>query len=62
MSDELNLASLTQSDLQKLMKQAGSTKVKKPIIVEHVEKGAPTNADGTINLVEYGAWLINNIL
>jgi len=23
----------------------------------HVDEGAPTNADGTINLVQYAAWL-----
>jgi hypothetical protein len=26
-----------------------------------VANGAPTNADGTINLVHYGAWLVREI-
>jgi len=61
-SDELKLGALGPSDLQKLMKQAGSEKITKAVIQEHIDKGAPVNDDGTINLIEYGAWLIHNIL
>jgi len=31
------------------------------IVQKHISQGAPTAADGTINLVHYGAWLNNRI-
>jgi len=31
------------------------------IIRKHIEQGAPTAADGTINLVHYAAWLCNRL-
>jgi hypothetical protein len=31
------------------------------IIHKHIAQGAPTAADGTINLVHYGAWLNSRI-
>jgi hypothetical protein len=37
----------------------------KPVTVEmiraDIDAGAPVNADGTINLVRYGAWLVREI-
>ena len=31
------------------------------IVRKHIAEGAPTAADGTINLVHYGAWLNSRI-
>ena len=31
------------------------------IVQKHIEEGAPVAADGTINLVHYGAWLNSRI-
>jgi len=31
------------------------------IVRKHIEQGMPTAADGTINLVHYGAWLCSRI-
>jgi len=31
--------------------------VERSLIEEDIEEGAPLNADGTVNLVHYGAWL-----
>jgi hypothetical protein len=31
------------------------------IVRKHIEQGAPAAADGTINLVHYGAWLNSRI-
>ena len=27
------------------------------VVRQHIAEGAPTNADGTVNLVHYAAWL-----
>ncbi|HPC65559.1 MAG TPA: hypothetical protein P5175_10495 [Anaerohalosphaeraceae bacterium] len=32
------------------------------IVRKHIEQGMPTAADGTINLVHYGAWLNSRLL
>ena len=31
------------------------------IVQKHIDEGAPVAADGTINLVHYGAWLNSRI-
>ena len=56
--DEISITAITIPQLQRLMKQAGSKRLSKAAIEMHIEAGAPTNPDGSINLVEYGAWLI----
>lgn len=47
----LNPASLTPADAARLLK------VEPEWIETDIEAGAPTNVDGTINLVCYAAWL-----
>jgi len=47
----LNPASLTPGDAARLLK------VKAEWVEADIEAGAPTNADGTLNLVAYAAWL-----
>jgi len=38
----------------------------RPVTVEMLQvdlaNGAPTNADGTMNLIYYAAWLVKNVL
>ncbi|MEM8738075.1 MAG: hypothetical protein AAGG38_06305 [Planctomycetota bacterium] len=43
----------------KLLKSAGA-KVTRTLIKADIADGAPTNDDGTINLIHYTAWLIEN--
>ena len=43
--------------LVRLLKQAGSRTASPEMIAEDLASGAPQNPDGTINLVEYAAWL-----
>ena len=47
----LDPASLTPADAARLLH------VEREWIEADIEAGAPTNADGTINLVHYAAWL-----
>lgn len=48
---------LTQADASKLLTAAVGQKVTQAMIEADIEAGAPTNPDGTINLVHYTAWL-----
>jgi hypothetical protein len=49
---------LTVADAARLLTRAGG----QPVSVEMIEadraSGAPANADGSINLVHYAAWLV----
>ncbi|GIW78788.1 MAG: hypothetical protein KatS3mg105_0595 [Gemmatales bacterium] len=53
----LNPTSLTVADAARLLAKAGGWKITKEMIEADIDAGAPTNADGTINLVHYAAWL-----
>jgi len=57
----LSPTSLTVADAARLLTKAGG----QPVSVEMIEAdraaGAPANADGTINLVHYAAWLVREM-
>ncbi len=54
----LNPAALPVADAARLLSAAGGTRVTAEMIQADLGAGAPTNADGTINLVHYAAWLV----
>jgi len=45
------------ADLARLLTAGGGRAIAASMIEEDVGSGAPTNADGTMNLVHYAAWL-----
>lgn len=49
---------LSNPELVKLLRKAGSTAMTDAVLQKHLQAGAPTNADGTINIFHYVAWLI----
>lgn len=51
-----NPQSLSPDELAKLLSAVGSP-VSAQLIESDIAAGAPTNPDGTINLVSYTAWL-----
>jgi hypothetical protein len=61
MSEEmarLNPAALTVEQAARVLSAAGRTSVSVEMLREDIAAGAPTNADGTMNLVFYAAWLV----
>jgi len=54
----MNPSALTIDDAAKLLAAAGGHLVAAEAIAADVADGAPTNPDGTINLLYYTAWLI----
>lgn len=54
----LKLTALTVSDLAKLLSRSAGKSVTAEMIRCDIEAGAPVNADGTVNLVHYAAWLV----
>lgn len=47
----------TIKDLVNMLKEAGYEKCSAQKINKDIEDGAPVNADGTIDVLEYGAWI-----
>lgn len=57
----LNPAALSVPHAAKLLTRAGGSPVTDAMIAADLAAGAPTNADGTINLVHYAAWLVREM-
>jgi hypothetical protein len=57
----LNPNALSLADVAQLLARVGGQIVTVEMIQADVAAGAPTNADGTINLVHYAAWLVKEM-
>jgi hypothetical protein len=57
----LNPQSLPLADLLRILSTLGARVVTEDKLQADVEAGAPMNADGTINLVHYAAWLVKEM-
>ncbi len=57
----LNPTALPVADAARLLSAAGGTRVTAEMIQADIDAGAPTNIDGTVNLIQYAAWLIREI-
>lgn len=56
-----NLTALPVDQVAKLLRHAGSEHLTVDAIRADIAAGAPTNPDGTMNLVVYGAWLVREL-
>ncbi len=54
----VKLTEIRKEDLLVLLKRSGSRKAATETIEADIAAGAPINNDGTINIIEYAAWLI----
>ena len=54
----LNPQSLRLADMARILTAMGPKAVTVEMLEADVAAGAPTNADGTMNLVHYAAWLV----
>jgi len=57
----LSPQALSLFDAAKVLSKAGGRAVTEEMLRDHVTAGAPTNADGTLNLVHYAAWLVREM-
>ena len=57
MDNSLKITALQPEVLVRLLKQAGSRTASPEMIAADLASGAPRNPDGTINLIEYAAWM-----
>lgn len=59
MATAFDPTALTPKHLAELLAKTATKKITPADIQIDIAAGAPTNADGTINLVHYTAWLIS---
>ena len=57
----VNPAALSPADAARLLAKLGAPRASEAALREDIAAGAPTNADGTINLVHYAAWLVKEL-
>jgi hypothetical protein len=57
----LNPTALSLADAARLLAKAGGVSITEVMLRSDVAAGAPTNADGTLNLVSYAAWLVKEM-
>jgi len=56
--NKLNPTALPLADAARLLSAVGGQAVRVEMLEADVAAGAPTNANGTLNLVHYAAWLV----
>ena len=54
------ITALLVEEVAALLSRVGSKHVTPDRIREHIAAGAPTNVDGSVNLVHYAAWLVRS--
>jgi len=57
----LNPAALRIEDAAKVLSRMGGKPVTLDMLEADIDAGAPTNPDGSINLVHYAAWLVKEM-
>ena len=57
----LRLTALTIDQTAKILSAAGARRITEEMIRADIDAGAPTNSDGTINLVHYTAWIVKEM-
>jgi len=55
------ITALTPEQAVKVLAAAGRRHITAEMVRADIEAGAPTNADGTVNLVHYAAWLVREV-
>jgi hypothetical protein len=57
----LNPTALRVGDAAKLLTRVGGEVVTAEMLEADIGHGAPTNPDGTLNLVQFAAWLVKEM-
>ena len=58
MDNSLKLTALQPEILVNILRRAGSRLISAEPLAADFEAGAPRNEDGTVNIIEFAAWLV----
>ena len=54
------ITAISPDNLVEILRKSGSREVSEDTLATDIEAGAPVAEDGTINMIEYAAWLVSN--
>lgn len=57
----LQITALSLDNAVKLLSRMGARRMTVEVLKHDIEAGAPTNPDGSINLLSYGAWVVGRM-
>lgn len=57
----LNPAAMSPADTARVLTRVAGSPVTEDMLRADIDAGAPTNSDGSINLVHYAAWLVQQM-
>lgn len=57
----LNPSAMSPADAARVLTRLGGSPVTEAMLRADIDAGAPTNADGSLNLVHYAAWLVQQM-
>lgn len=57
----LNPTALSKADAVTMLSKVGGKPISISMLDADLAAGAPTNADGTLNLIHYAAWLLQEM-
>ena len=57
----LRITALTIDQTAKILSSAGGRRIPEEMIRADIDAGAPTNPDGTVNLIWYTAWIVKEL-
>jgi len=56
-----SLTALTVAQVSQVLSAAGGRRITEDMLRADIDAGSPVNADGTLNLVHYAAWLVREV-
>lgn len=60
-SNEPRITALAPAKVAEILRRSGARHATPEAVQADIEAGAPVNADGTVNLIEYAAWLVERM-
>lgn len=61
MENQLKLTALSPENAVRVLSRAGCRIMTMEMLERDIDAGMPVNGDGTINLIEYMAWIIKEV-
>ncbi len=61
MENSLKMTALSPENVVQLLKRAGCRDMTMELLERDIDAGLPVNGDGTINLIEYTAWMVREV-
>ena len=60
-SEPANPNAMSKADLARMLSRVGNLPITVTMIEADVANGAPFNSDGSMNLIQYTAWLVKEL-